>query len=175
MTTMGHLSVWRWKDVLLGGCLFCNFDFFFFFFSVYLSLCVSLYLIKGYWWSSVKWSQFSIFDRKPPSSCEKATVCFIASAITYFHWLVIQWGGKTCSSMRFLIFFLYWYFTFNLLRSLCWFILVTFYENIQTSTGFSSSLLNCYVAIHNNIQRQNRNQILFKANNLFLFMKLAQF
>lgn len=59
MTTMGHLSVWRWKDVLLGGCLFCNFDIYIFFFCfVYLSLCVSLYLIKGYWWSKM-WSGVS--------------------------------------------------------------------------------------------------------------------
>lgn len=120
MTTMGHLSVWRWKDVSLGGCLFCNFDFFFFFCFVYLSHCASLYLIKGYWWIKM-WSQFSIFDRTPPSSCEKAAVCFTASAMTYqqtyFRWLVlhavIQWQEKTCSSCMiffssFLSHFLHW-------------------------------------------------------------------
>lgn len=29
---------------------------------------------------NVKWSQFSISDKMPPSSCEKVAVCFIASA-----------------------------------------------------------------------------------------------
>lgn len=58
----------------------------------YLSPCASLYLIKGYWWRKM-WSQFSICDRTPPSSCEEAAVCSTAPATshphTYFRWLVL--------------------------------------------------------------------------------------
>lgn len=99
---------------LRGGCLYCNFDIFFFLFCfVYLSRCVSLYLIKGYWWGKM-WSgvSFPSFDRAPPSSCEEAAVCFTASAVTYqqtyFRWLVlltvIQWQEKTCVSCMISVF-----------------------------------------------------------------------
>lgn len=47
MTTMGHLSVWRWKDVLLGACLFCNFDIYIFFsFVLFICLYVFLYILS---------------------------------------------------------------------------------------------------------------------------------
>lgn len=56
MTTMGHLSVWRWKDVPLTRCLFplvfffffCNFDFFFLWFLsfIYLSQRALLYILS---------------------------------------------------------------------------------------------------------------------------------
>lgn len=55
MTTMGHLSVWRWKDVPLTRSLpfflfvfFCNFDFFFLWFLsfIYLSQRALLYILS---------------------------------------------------------------------------------------------------------------------------------
>lgn len=75
----------------------------------YLSPCASLYLIKGYWWRKM-WSQFSICDRTPPSSCEEAAVCSTAPATshphTYFRWLVLLavtvTGKKTCVSCIYL-------------------------------------------------------------------------
>lgn len=101
-------------------CLALWQPFFFFLLTViylffYLSPCASPYLIKGYWWRKM-WSQFSICDRTPPSSCEEAAVCSAAPATThpstYFRWLVLLavtvTGGKTCVSciyLTLLIFF----------------------------------------------------------------------
>ncbi|MEQ2249849.1 hypothetical protein ILYODFUR_033752 [Ilyodon furcidens] len=57
-------------------------------------LYVFLYIYQGLLVKeNVKWSQFSISDRLPPSSCEKTAVCFTALAVTYqqtyFRWLVL--------------------------------------------------------------------------------------
>ena len=43
MTTMGHLSIWRWKDVLLGGCLFYDFDLYIFYAFVWF-ICLYMFL-----------------------------------------------------------------------------------------------------------------------------------
>lgn len=116
MTTMGHLSVCRWKDVLLGACLFCNFDIcriFLPFCFVYLSLCFPTSYQRLLMTPNVKWSQFSISDRMPPSSFAKAAVCSAASAMTYqqtyFRWLVlltvIQWQEKNTHLLKDFLFF----------------------------------------------------------------------
>lgn len=102
-------------------CLALWLPFFFFFFywllfiySFYLSPCASPYLIKGYWWRKM-WSQFSICDRTPPSSCEEAAVCSAAPATThpntYFRWLVllavtVTGKKKTCVSCIYLTHFI---------------------------------------------------------------------
>lgn len=90
-----------------------------FFYLFYLSPCASLYLIKGYWWRKM-WSQFSICDRTPPSSCEEAAVCSIALATshphTYFRWLVLLTVTVTEKNMCLLHIFnrLYWSFFWRL-------------------------------------------------------------
>lgn len=66
------------------------------------------------------WSQFSICDRTPPSSCEEAAVCSAAPASThpntYFRWLVLLavtvTGKKTCVSCIYLTHFIDLFFLF---------------------------------------------------------------
>lgn len=123
MTTMGHLSVWRWKDVPLARCLFplvlfffCNFDFFFFFFDSFLSfICLSVRSSISYHMLLMNQNVESVFRPwQAPSSCEEAAVCLAASAATYqrtyFRWLVphavIQWQEKTWAFCIILVCFL---------------------------------------------------------------------
>lgn len=141
MTTMGHLSVWRWKDVLLGGCLFCNFDIFLFFCFVYLSLRVSLYLIKGYWWSKM-WSGVSfpsLTECLPPPvrrrQCASLPLLWLINRlISAGLSLLLSYSDrkKTRASCKVSFIFLT-FFTLNLLGSFCWFIPVTFWNIIWTA------------------------------------------
>lgn len=118
MTTMGHLSVWRWKDVLLGAVLFCNFDiyciFIFFPFCLFVSLCFATSYQRLLMKQNVKWSQFFISDRTPPSPPPpllRGSVlrCLCTTYLhTYFRWLVpltvIQWQEKHASPVWFLMY-----------------------------------------------------------------------
>lgn len=124
MTTKGQLSVWRWKDVLRADFLFRSFDKYFLVFVLFVRLVVLHHIYQRLVLKqNVKWSQFSISDRLPASSCEKTAVCFTASAMTYqqtyFRWLVllsvIQWLEKTCSSCT-ISYISLTYFTLKLLK-----------------------------------------------------------
>lgn len=103
--------------------LFLNFFYWLLFiYSFICHLVPSLCLIKGYWWRKM-WSQSSICDRTPPSSCEEAAVCSDAPATThphtYFRWLVllavtVTGRGKNMCLLH-IFNTLYWCFLFLLL------------------------------------------------------------
>lgn len=120
MTTIGHLSVWRWKDVLLGGCLFGNFDKYFLSFCfVYLSLYVSLYLIKCYWWSKMcSGVSFPFLTECLPQPMTRQPCASLARLQLLLYFLV-SYSELLIGHLQ----FPFLYFTMNLLRSLPWVIL----------------------------------------------------
>lgn len=126
MTTMGHLSVWRWKDVPLTHLLslslarsplfflFLKKNLDFFFFDSFLSfICLSVRSSISYHMLLMNQNVESVFHPwQAPSSCEQAAVCLAASAATYQHTYfrrlvphaVIRWQQKTwafCIILRF--------------------------------------------------------------------------
>lgn len=108
MTTMGHLSVWRWKDVLLGVVLFCNFDIYciFIFFPLYLFVYVFRYILSKVI-DEAKCeveSVFHLWQNAPPSweaGCSAACVRLIYTLISAGLSLLLSYSDRKSMPLRY--------------------------------------------------------------------------